>query len=313
MYGVEALLARLEQLGSVSRSGHIYRAACPVCARGQGDTALSVRLEGERVLMHCHRCETPYVELLAALGLGPRDLTPSSDWTPPARVKPTPNEAQRGKLERLWGEAFELDSRNVGGQYLASRGLSLERYPANVRVYGLLEYWEGGAVLGMYPALLSRVENWAGELMALHKTYLSPDGRGKAPVNPAKKFSSVVVQGGLMGAAVRLSSTGERLTVAEGVETALAVHQVTGWPTWAALSCGGMAAFQWPSSVRELLIAADNDPVNPKTGRRPGQAAAHTLSRRALEAGLTVKLALPPEPGTDWLDVLASEFKAVLS
>ena len=98
-----------------------------------------------------------------------------------------------------------------------------------------------------------------------------------------------------------------RLTVTEGVETALAVGQVTGWPTWAAVSASGLERLEWPSSVSELLICADHD-VN---GR--GLQAAHVLARRALEAGFTVKLALPPEPGTDWLDVLASESKGVLS
>jgi len=303
----ETILTRLEQLGPVPKAGNTYRAACPVCARGRGDAALSVKLEGERVLMHCHRCEAPYLELLAALGLDPRDLKSSSDWTPRPRVEPTADEAQRGKLLRLWNETFELDTRNVGGRYLEHRGLSPGRYPQNVRVHGLLDYWENGVVTGTYAALLSRVENKAGELMALHKTYLSADGRGKAPVNPAKKLSRSVLEGGVMGCAIRLQVAGEQLAIAEGIETALAVHQATGLPTWAAVSASGLERFEWPSSVSELLIAADND-VN---GR--GQQAAHTLARRALEAGLTVKLALPPEPGTDWLDVVASESKAALS
>jgi len=298
----KTIIQRLEQFTHLQKDGRGYRAKkCPLC--GNENYALGVDLNPIRA--HCFACDGRTKDVLEVLGLDSRDLAPSSDWTPPARVEPTPDEAQRVKLERLWGEAFELDSRNVGGQYLASRGLTLERFPQNVRVHGLLDYWAGGAVAGVYPALLSRVENVRGELMALHKTYLSPDGRGKAPVNPAKKFSRSVLEGGVMGAAVRLSVAGERLAVGEGIETSLAVKQVIGLPTWAAVSAGGLERLEWPSSVSELLICADHD-VN---GR--GLQAAHVLARRALEAGLTVKLALPPEPGTDWLDVLVSERQAV--
>ena len=301
------LFARLEQLGPVSRAGNTYRAACPVCARGQGDSALSIRLEGERVLMHCHRCESSYLDILAALRIDARDLAPSSDWTPPARVEPTPDEAQRVKLERTWNTAYPLNGHDLASHYLEGRGLLLECYPFTLRCHPGLEYWDGGAVIGTFPVMLARVENRAGELMALHRTFLASDGNGKAKVPCPKKLTRPVLEGGVMGCAIRLQIASNRLAIAEGIETALAVGQVTGWPTWAAVSASGLERFEWPSSVKELLIAADND----KNGR--GLQAAHVLARRALEAGLTVKLALPPEPGTDWLDVLASESKAVLS
>ena len=292
------LLSRLEQLGPVSKAGNTFRAACPVCARGRGDSALSIRLEGERVLMHCHRCESSYLDILAALRIDARDLSPSSDWSPPARVEPTPDEAQRVKLERTWNTAYPLNGHDLASHYLEGRGLSLECYPFTLRCHPGLEYWDGGAVIGTFPVMLARVENRAGELMALHKTYLSPDGRGKAPVSPAKKLSRSVLEGGVMGAAVRLSVAGERLAVGEGIETSLAVKQVTGLPTWAAVSASGLERLEWPSSVKELLICADHD-VN---GR--GLQAAHVLARRALEAGLTVRLAVPPLEGQDWLDSL---------
>jgi putative DNA primase/helicase len=296
------IIQRLEQIGGLHHTGGgNYRAPCPICAKGSADNALSIKLEGNRALLHCFRCESPYPEMLAALGLDPRDLTRSSDWTPRLQVPLEPDEQQRAKLERVWKASFPLAGSDHASRYLAQRGLTLERYPSNIR-YTHLEYRENGASMGVLPVMLARIQNARGELVSLHRTYLDPNGGGKARVSSPKKIMTGIHSGATMGGSVRLSSVTDHLAVTEGIETGLAVQQMTGLYTWAAVSSGGLERLMWPSSVKTLTICADYDPINPKTGKRPGLEAAYTLARRALEGGLLVRLAIPPLEGMDWLD-----------
>ena len=52
---------------------------------------------------------------------------------------------------------------------------------------------------------------------------------------------------------------GPVLAVAEGVEDALAYRELSGIPTWAALSAGNMANLVLPARFREVHVVADGD------------------------------------------------------
>jgi phage/plasmid primase-like uncharacterized protein len=138
------------------------------------------------------------------------------------------------------------------------------------------------------------VEGEPPTLTGIHRTYIRPDGKGKAAFLPHK-----MTLGRIAGGAVRLASTGPTLAVAEGIESALSVMQATGVPTWAALSAGNLKLLQLPSPdvVREILIFGDNDASG--TGQKAALAAAE---RWALE-GRQVRLVLPPV-GIDFNDLL---------
>jgi putative DNA primase/helicase len=84
--------------------------------------------------------------------------------------------------------------------------------------------------------------------------------------------------------------------VAEGIETALAVHAETGLSTWACVCASGLARGEIPAEVLLVRIYADNDPV--------GLDAAQALARRLLSHHIRVQRCIPPTPGADWLDVL---------
>jgi putative DNA primase/helicase len=88
----------------------------------------------------------------------------------------------------------------------------------------------------------------------------------------------------------------EQLAVAEGIETALSVQQITRLPTVAALSAAGMQSLRWPPQVRHLWIAADNDEV--------GRGAAEALLAWALRAGLQAHIKLPARGKNDFNDLL---------
>jgi putative DNA primase/helicase len=74
--------------------------------------------------------------------------------------------------------------------------------------------------------------------------------------------------------------------------------QATAMPAWAALSTSGMVALVLPPIVRTVIVLADHD----RSGA--GQRAAHAAGARWLAEGRRVRIAMPPEIGTDFNDVL---------
>jgi len=141
------------------------------------------------------------------------------------------------------------------------------------------------------PAMVARVKGSDG--YAVHRTYLKPDGSGKADVEPPK-----AMLGTCAGGAVRLIDAGGPLVVAEGIETALSLASgllKTPATIWAALSTSGMKNLRLPPTPARLTIAVDGD--------KAGAEAAHVLAERAHRLGWTVSL-LPAPEGKDWNDVL---------
>jgi putative DNA primase/helicase len=112
--------------------------------------------------------------------------------------------------------------------------------------------------------------------------------------------------GPVSGAAVRLGMlhAGEWLAIAEGIETALAVATACALPAWAALSAGGIRALALPREATHVVICADHD------GSGVGQRAAQDAARRWIAEGRHVRIAMPPEPGTDMADALFADTAA---
>jgi hypothetical protein len=132
-----------------------------------------------------------------------------------------------------------------------------------------------------------------------HFTFLQggPDG----PVVKAATEASKLTLGQLRYGGVwftPIEKIREQLAVAEGIETALSVMQITKLPTIAALSAAGMRSLRWPPQVRRLWIAADNDEA--------GLKAADVLLERALRAGLQAHIKIAGGGNNDFNDLLRS-------
>jgi len=175
-----------------------------------------------------------------------------------------------------------------------------------VRFHPALGYWQRNdrnetELVGRYPAMVALVTGADVAPVTVHRTYLTPDGR-KAPVPHAKKLMGYP-GGRLVGGAIRLFAPGPTLGVAEGIETALAVHLRTGMPVWSAVSAGLLARLEPPEKTALVVVWADRD----RSGT--GEAAALALRGRLLGRGIPVAVHLPPEPipagakGIDWADV----------
>lgn len=271
-------------------------APCPVCQPGRRREQNALTLadgEAGRLLLHCKKTGCAFAEILAAAGVC------QADYAPPDAAVSARREAERRaeaakrekQAHRLWREARPIAG-TPGADYLRGRGISCP-LPETLRFHPAC--WHVSA--RRLPALVALVEG--GEGFAVHRTYLAPEGGGKAAVDPCK-----AMLGAVAGGAVRLSEGQGPLAVAEGVETALSLASgLLSGPArvWAALSTSGLAGLRLPPEPGRLTIAPDGDP--------PGKKAAHELAARADALGWHVSL-LPAPEGRDWNDILTMKGEA---
>jgi hypothetical protein len=142
-----------------------------------------------------------------------------------------------------------------------------------------------------HPALLAlRSDIRTGEPCGIINIYLQADGSDRLRDRKGK-----TVTGRARGSAVMLSAFDEPtmgLTVCEGCETAVAIHQSGLRPVWALGGASNLAAFPVLGGIEALTIAADQD--------GPGMRAAETLAQRWLDAGREAAIVAPP--AGDWAD-----------
>lgn len=85
----------------------------------------------------------------------------------------------RVKLIGLWNSAQAVTPTTSAGLYLKNRGLMVPATDA-LRYVPRLDYWGDGGLVGTFPAMLAAVTSPAGDLVAIHRTYLTDEGH-KAP------------------------------------------------------------------------------------------------------------------------------------
>lgn len=182
--------------------------------------------------------------------------------------------------------------------YLSARGLIT---PQKLKTHPAMMYYEDGVALGKYPAMLSRIYDKNDNLAGLHVTYLQ--GESKAPVPSPRKMLKYTET--MKGGAVRLFPRAEKLAVAEGIESAIAYHIITGIPCWATTSAQMLSSFEPPDGVKTIVIAGDAD--ENYVGQHHAYALADLLSRK----GFKVEVHIPSALGNDWCDVLTMMNAAV--
>lgn len=277
-------------LGGTCRSGRWWRCRCPV--HGSHSATLALRDGEQGLLVKCFAgCDARdvFAELRwrGLLGDAPHDRC----HRPARAIIPPHNRADAvhriALARRIWNVARDARGSPVV-RYLAGRRITIP-LPPSLRSAPACPHPSGIYL----PAMLARVVNIDGELIGVHRTYLDREATGQWHRRDRASL------GPIGGGAVRLTPPAETLMVAEGIETALAVMQATAQPVWAALSTSGMTALRLPTIVRIVVILTDND-IN-----GAGERAARTAAQHWLAEGRRVRLALPPEPGTDFADVLA--------
>jgi hypothetical protein len=215
-------------------------------------------------------------------------------WSSGAPARQEPSARARKDRDTTREIAFILSgTRPLAGthaaDYLAARGFECPASP-DLLFHDDLAHWQ--AKRG-FPGMIAIVRDAAGEMVAIHRTYLDPAKPAKADVSPARK-----TLGAVGGGAVRLAAPRDGLIgLAEGIETALAVTTACPHlPVWATLSTTGMEGIVLPPDIMRVVLLADHDDA----GRRAAEAVAAKL---AME-GRRVFIALPPRAGDDFNDML---------
>jgi hypothetical protein len=283
-------------LGGSGRLGGWYRVRCPVHA-SRGPT-LALRDGAGGLVVHCHAgCASPDVLAeLRRIGLldgEAGDFGARPDDAQIARRRDADARERRRKIAfamGIWGASYPAAG-TVVERYLLSRGLTLPP-PPTLRYHPMHGSYGRHPSGAHRPQMIGLVLHQRHGLVGVARTFLEPNGSAKATLDPPRLFV-----GPVGGGAVRLATPGPALLVGEGIETALSGMAATRIPAWAALSTSGLELLQLPVIVRSITILVDHD----RNGA--GERAARTAGARWLAEGRRVRLAIPPEPGSDWNDV----------
>jgi hypothetical protein len=197
-------------------------------------------------------------------------------------------------------------------RYFAHRSLSFKELKgvlqSALRFHPSLPYYDGDPrQIRRFPGLVCAIRRLDGQLITLHRTYLTVAAQ-KAQVASPRKMMPIPSGLRSKGGAIQLGQpTTGILGVAEGLETALSVFQVTGIPTWSTVNACLMRSVEIPENVHMILIWADKDES------RTGQEAAAALKDRFKHQGKQVFVCLPRSPipqtyqSLDWNDVLQQQ------
>lgn len=272
-------IARLIPYGAHRDRGGNITVHCPHCDKK------SLSIHPDKRVYLCHYC-----------GLKGNARITKRTWRPPPHTTSTQSSrSARETIRLLWHGSTPLTGTDLVSRYLVQRDVLRPDgpFPKVLRYHPTLAYFDGSRRDSTYPGMLATVQRPDNTVVALHRTYLTPDGQ-KAPVASPKKCTPTIWTGAMSGAAVRLAPAGPVLGIAEGIETALSVMTHVGMPCWACVSAAGLAAVVIPPEVQEVRIWADHDMA--------GLKALHQLTARLLPEDITVYHHIPPSPGTDWAD-----------
>jgi hypothetical protein len=169
--------------------------------------------------------------------------------------------------------------------YLRTRGITTLHGTGSLRFHPRCYYRpDEHSPTETWPAMIASVTDLGGAITGAHRTWLAPDGSGKAPVDTPRR-----AMGDLLGHAVRFGVAHDVMAAGEGIETMLSLRGVLPtMPIAAALSAAHLAAILFSDTLRRLYIARDDDPA--------GDGAMTALIDRAQAVGIEA-ITLSPRLG----------------
>ncbi len=204
----------------------------------------------------------------------------------PSTVEVIDRKAERNREIALatWRECRPAAG-TVVEAYLQARAITIP-IPPSLRHHATLRHTRTGLLI---PAMVAGVQDAAGDVVAIHRTYLRRDGKDKAPVSPDKMALAPIA-----GCAVRLGPAQEELGFSEGIETGLSCMQLYDGSVLA--TCGPHGdKIQLPDVVQRVVVYRDVG--------NPGRAIAERLAASFHKQGRKVTI-VTPTIGADFNDVL---------
>ncbi|MGI8705066.1 MAG: DUF7146 domain-containing protein [Sphingomicrobium sp.] len=249
----------------LQRAGNEWKACCPFHA----DRSPSFTIFDGGVRFHCFGCGASgdvldYLQRLHDVSLPEAAAMLQGGQVPVVAVRRLHDEPERdttGEAIAIWRSAAPVAG-TPAEAYLRGRGLHLP-ISASIR-FARLRYGSRG---GLHPCLVALLASVNNKTVGVQRTYLKPDGSGKADV-PTPKLSL----GRVRGAAIRLAPCAAQLVVTGGLEDGLTLQQEFGQAVWSATGEGNMAAMQLPVGVHTVVIGADNDASGECHAKRAAEA-----------------------------------------
>jgi DNA primase len=147
----------------------------------------------------------------------------------------------------------------------------------------------GPRELGDAPAMVAAVTDLLGDVVAIQRTFLLPDGSGKARIDRPKRGLGPIGEGALC-----LAPAGIVTGIAEGIETGLSAMELFSVPVWCVLG-SNLRRIVLPDFVRNVALFADRGDA----GERAAMIAAQAF--REQKRRVAVRF---PEIGKDFNDEL---------
>ncbi|MEE9290221.1 MAG: toprim domain-containing protein [Alphaproteobacteria bacterium] len=267
-------------------------ACCP--AHEDKNPSFSIRDgDGGNLLTHCFSGCSPEAVWAALRDRGlvaqaadrPRERHHRRRPQRPDKPTPEPSPNQDHALDN-WHSARPAPG-TVTATYLRHRSITCA-IPPTIRDHPGLKHGPTGQNLR---AMVVAITGADRKVIAVQRTFLRVDGRGKANVSQPK-----LTLGPMRDGAVRLGPAGLVLGIAEGVESGLSAMQLFVLPVWCSLSASRLDRLWLPPEAREVHIFGDNG--------TPGHEAAERAARAYQAQGCQVFLRFPPKDIGDWNDYL---------
>ena len=242
--------------------------------------------DGMSMLMKVHNWDyaTAAREVEKIVGVCPVSEA-QAEYKDPEKIK--------ANISRYWKEAT---SSTIVTDYLKSRGLSITSKA--LRGHSALNYLDKSTgELRKEKAVVALVLSSEGKVTTMHRTFLLGDGKRD------KRLYKTIPDTWLGGCIRLFPEHRGHIALAEGIETALAIHEFTKThiPTWATVTAQGMEVWELPEgeTIKRVSIFGDHDP------HFRGQKAAYTLAHKLTAKGIKADVWIPKNKG-DWLDVFAA-------
>jgi len=177
---------------------------------------------------------------------------------PNPQPRPRPSSASAGSPEsarRLVSMSQPITG-TIVETYLRKRGITALHGTGALRFHPRCYYRpDRTSPTETWPAMIASVTDLDNRITGAHRTWLSPDGSGKAPIDTPRR-----AMGDLLGNAVQFGVAGDVMAAGEGIETMLSLRMaLPHMPMVAALSAAHLAAILFPATLRRLYIARDDD------------------------------------------------------
>ena len=213
-----------------------WSAHCP--AHDDNDPSLYIREGHSQPVFYCHAgcTQEAIIEALKIRGLLGGEAT---------------SDDKKTFALQTWEES-KLAENTLVEAYLASLGWNLS-IPPSLRFHPDLKHPDGDSFPSMV-ALITHSENQTA--MAIHRTFLTHEGKRTAPI----KYAGMRL-GVCSGGVVRLGEPGETLMLGKEIEKCLSSMQEKGLPAWC-YSSSPLKALVFPPNVKEVMLLNDYDRKN---------------------------------------------------